>query len=36
MAEENLGVTKEFEAIENLDGWKWRGREQSAVERFIY
>jgi predicted CopG family antitoxin len=23
MAEENLKITKEFEAIENLDDWKW-------------
>jgi len=23
MAEENLKITKEFEAIENLDGWEW-------------
>jgi len=23
MAEENLKITKEFEAIENLDNWKW-------------
>jgi predicted CopG family antitoxin len=23
MAEENLRITKEFEAIENLDNWKW-------------
>jgi len=23
MAEENLKITKEFEAIENLDEWEW-------------
>ncbi len=23
MAEESLKITKEFEAIENLDDWKW-------------
>ncbi len=23
MAEENLKITKEFEAIENLDNWEW-------------
>jgi predicted CopG family antitoxin len=23
MAEENLKITKEFEAIENLDDWEW-------------
>jgi predicted CopG family antitoxin len=23
MAEENLKITKEFEAIENLDKWEW-------------
>ncbi len=23
MAEESLKITKEFEAIENLDNWKW-------------
>ena len=23
MAEENLKITKEFEAMENLDNWKW-------------
>ena len=23
MAEENLKITKEFEAIENLGGWEW-------------
>ncbi len=23
MAKENLKITKEFEAIENLDEWKW-------------
>jgi predicted CopG family antitoxin len=24
MAEENLKITKEFEAIENLDSWEWK------------
>lgn len=25
MAEESLKITKEFEAVENLDDWEWNG-----------
>jgi hypothetical protein len=27
MAEENLKITKEFEAIEDLDDWEWKENE---------